>query len=697
MARNPTESVPLQEQLRLAATGGHRLRDLLGGRYSVDTEVGRGAFGIVYRGREADTGALVAIKICSAGDERRRARLRREVEALRRVAHEGVARVRDFIEGEALACLVADFIQGEPLSALVERRGRLPAAEALDLLGRLLSALSALHEQGIQHRDVKPENIIIRGAGGTDPGLVLVDLGLARGPEDLTLTAEGDLIGTPAYMPPEQADDPGRADHRADLYSAAAVLFFMIEGRPPFEGKSLGRLLVQHRTAEIPGPTRGTALERAELMRLLARGLAKEPSRRWPSAAAAMREVDLAAGRLEDPGAARRAGAWLALAGRGLAGRGDRSRRWRWAIAGAALAVVAVAAVSVAGWRTFRTAVPSPANGEVPAAPGGGSPPVDRAELRGNRLVALDAAGDTLWSFDPGGEIDTGLYRTGSGLITVADLTGDGVEEVLFGATQRRPEVTPSRWHLLDRAGRELWALEAGREITSPDNFVERNWDLAKALLLPAAPGGRRDMILISKANKWSPTQVMRVSPEGRVLGEWWNHGVMGHAAIHDVDRDGRVELILTGYYNTYGAGAMAILDPSRLHGMSPPGENGRFVFAGLGPGSQLAYVRFDKNEIAAILSRLNAVERIETPAQGGVGIRTGSQECHTHYEFDHELRLERSFVSTMCGGSHREYEARGVLDHPFRPDEPGLLPPPLYWTGSSWSEEPVWTAGEEA
>jgi serine/threonine-protein kinase len=258
---------------------------VLDGRYRLERRIGGGGMGDVWEGTDTTLWRTVAIKVLLADlvdDRGFRERFRREARAIAVMQGPGVVEVYDYgeIEDEdaQLAYLIMEYVDGKPLSQLLGLWGKLSAADTLRVVGGVAEALQAAHAVGIVHRDIKPGNILVRGDGS----VVLVDFGIARVSHNLTLTTTGVVLGTVTYMSPEQAAGENLTA-ASDLYSLGVVAHQCLAGSPPFKADTpLGVLSAHLRNAPPPLPP-DIPYEVAEIVR---RSLQKDPSARWPDAAA---------------------------------------------------------------------------------------------------------------------------------------------------------------------------------------------------------------------------------------------------------------------------------------------------------------------------------------------------------------------------------------------------------------------------
>ncbi|MEZ6186038.1 MAG: protein kinase [Planctomycetota bacterium] len=257
------------------------------GDYPIERELGRGGMGVVYLARDPGLERQVAIKVCSGLSdldpvrrERRDARFRREAQAVARLRHPGIVSVYACGVHEGTPYLVMDYVPGETLQSVGQRGVRPEQAAAW--ARELAEALAHAHAQGILHRDVKPENVMVDPRGHVH----LMDFGLAYDAlDDSGLTGTGALLGTAFYVAPEQAaGEP--VDPRADVYGVGGVLYFLLARRPPYSGNSLLQFL-QELATRPPDPLREVAPGApAHLVAVVERCMQRDPERRFASAAA---------------------------------------------------------------------------------------------------------------------------------------------------------------------------------------------------------------------------------------------------------------------------------------------------------------------------------------------------------------------------------------------------------------------------
>jgi serine/threonine-protein kinase len=283
----------------LASTSDTELRShlerILAGHYDLDSELGRGGMGIVYRARDRRLKRTVAIKVLPPELAFRgeiRARFLREAETAAQLSHPNIVPIYAVDEKEGLVFFVMALIDGDNLATRIHKRGPMDAREARRVLRDVADALAYAHSHKVIHRDIKPDNILLDSASGRP---MVTDFGIARAISDgadSRLTATGIAIGTPAYMSPEQSAGDKEIDGRSDLYSLGVVAYQMLSGELPFIASSTPAMLVKH-LSEQPMPLQ---MKRASIPADLAAAvmclLAKDPADRFESATSLVDALD---------------------------------------------------------------------------------------------------------------------------------------------------------------------------------------------------------------------------------------------------------------------------------------------------------------------------------------------------------------------------------------------------------------------
>ena len=273
---------------RASQGGAEALRpgSVFAGRYEVKEVLGAGGMGIVYRAFDRELAEPVAIKTLRpdtvAGDPVALERFKQEIRLARKITHRNVVRTYDLGEVNGIYYLTMEFVEGTSLKQLIQSRGRLPAPVTLTVGKQLCRALEVAHEQGVIHRDIKPQNIVVEPNGF----LKVMDFGIARlanPPKGKGLTEAGMAIGTPDYMSPEQLSGL-ELDPRSDLYSAGVVLFECLTGRLPFEADSPWALIAKHIEEEPPDPRSRNAEVPEGLARVVIKAMAKQKESRFQTA-----------------------------------------------------------------------------------------------------------------------------------------------------------------------------------------------------------------------------------------------------------------------------------------------------------------------------------------------------------------------------------------------------------------------------
>lgn len=266
------------------------------GGYELMEELGRGGMGVVYRARQPALGRDVALKVLKLGplsDAAALARFRREAAAAAALKAPNIVSIHEFGEDEGHHFYSMELVEGETLAAMT-RMGPLPVEVATRYWVQVVAAVVVAHEHGILHRDLKPSNVIVDDrdvARVTDFGLAkLMGDGTGGGGE---VTVSGQVVGSPGYLPPEQADARhGRVDFRSDVYSLGALCYHLLTGRPPFAGATIASTLAQVETSDPVAPSRLNPAVPRDLETICLKCLQKEPSRRYADAASLAADLE---------------------------------------------------------------------------------------------------------------------------------------------------------------------------------------------------------------------------------------------------------------------------------------------------------------------------------------------------------------------------------------------------------------------
>jgi serine/threonine-protein kinase len=265
---------------------------VLAGKYRIEEKIDEGGMGCVYRATHILMEKTLAIKVLHpalAADDKIVARFTREAKAASRISHPHALTVTDFGESDnGVVFLVMEYLRGRTLKDIIRGDGPMPLARVTEIVRQVSGALEAAHEQGVVHRDLKSDNIMLEETSGGDWAKVL-DFGIAKileieGNPDADLTAPNLIIGTPQYMSPEQCSQASDIDTRSDIYSFGVILYEMLAGHVPFTGDSPTAIMMKHLQEPAPSILEERGDLPAEVGRVIARALAKKPGERFQKA-----------------------------------------------------------------------------------------------------------------------------------------------------------------------------------------------------------------------------------------------------------------------------------------------------------------------------------------------------------------------------------------------------------------------------
>jgi serine/threonine-protein kinase len=264
------------------------------GNYQVKQKLGEGGMGSVYLAEHPHIGKKVALKVLHAefaADESVVSRFFTEAKAVNDIGHPNIVDIVDYgiiqgPSGEGLVYFIMEFLPGHTLTDLIRAEAPLAPERALNIAVQTADALAASHKKQIVHRDLKPDNIMLAPRGRERDFVKLLDFGIAKLTGDqpgANKTRTGLVMGTPAYMSPEQCEGRGQIDHRSDIYSLGIVIYEMITGRVPFYGDGYGEILVQHLTAKPIPPTTIRGVIPPHVEAVVLKAMEKSPDKRFPN------------------------------------------------------------------------------------------------------------------------------------------------------------------------------------------------------------------------------------------------------------------------------------------------------------------------------------------------------------------------------------------------------------------------------
>jgi tetratricopeptide (TPR) repeat protein len=265
---------------------------VVGNRYEILGVIGKGGMGWVYKARDREIDRIVAIKVIKpelARDESVIARFRDEIILARKVTHKNVLRIFDIAEAEGFKFISMPYIEGKDLKAIIEAKGKLDLGEALNIAVQVLEALKSAHDVDVVHRDLKPHNILIDADGNA----CVTDFGIAKSMEAGGLTMTGQIVGTPDYMSPEQAEGKD-VDGRSDLYSFGLVLYEMLTGHVPFKADSIISTLMSRLREVAEPPSKVNPEVPPWVDRLVMKSLERNRDDRYSSADEILHDIERA-------------------------------------------------------------------------------------------------------------------------------------------------------------------------------------------------------------------------------------------------------------------------------------------------------------------------------------------------------------------------------------------------------------------
>ncbi|HVB35958.1 MAG TPA: protein kinase [Candidatus Acidoferrales bacterium] len=337
----------------------------LGERYRIEGLLGQGGMGRVYKAYDKELDRTVALKVLQpelTTDANAMQRFKQELLLASRISHKHILRIHDLGEADGVKFISMAYVEGKDLHHLLREEGKLPTERAQKIAEQLCEALDAAHSEGVVHRDLKPQNVLM----GKNDHVYVSDFGLAKSLESSTsgMTRAGQYLGTPKYMAPEQVEAKP-VDNRTDLYALGLILYEMVTGEEAFKGDSTLQIMYRRVKEKPPNPKQVNPELPDNLTRVILRCLERDPARRYPSAKEIL--ADLQSGRATPAGRS----VQIALP--------EVGKRWWYAAAGVMAILIAMVAIPAVRHMIF------------PNRPGssGSAPPQGVPPLSSGRFVAV--------------------------------------------------------------------------------------------------------------------------------------------------------------------------------------------------------------------------------------------------------------------------------------------------------------------
>lgn len=301
---DPTTLCP-NDGVALETTDDALIGAILAGKYRIDARLNEGGMGSVYRGTHVMMDKTVAVKVLRpslAADEKIVARFSREARAASRISHPNAISVTDIGEDEnGVVFLVMEYLSGKTLKQVIRDEGPLPLPRIVEITRQVGDALTAAHAQGVVHRDLKSDNIMLLDTTTVGDHAKVLDFGIAKinepdGEFDGGLTAPNLVIGTPQYMSPEQCSQDSEIDHRTDIYSLGVILYEMLVGHVPFSGDSATIVMMKHLQEPVPSVLEERNDVAPAIGRVVARAMAKVPGNRYQTIPELIEDLTIASG-----------------------------------------------------------------------------------------------------------------------------------------------------------------------------------------------------------------------------------------------------------------------------------------------------------------------------------------------------------------------------------------------------------------
>ncbi|OGL47345.1 MAG: hypothetical protein A2161_07235 [Candidatus Schekmanbacteria bacterium RBG_13_48_7] len=649
------------------------------GRYEITRVIGEGGMGLVYEADDPVLHRKVALKVINSRYESAKSRTRfyQEARAAARLKHPNIISVFDLDAEENQPFIAMELLEGKDLKSILKQKTTLPVNDCIQILITVLEALAHAHENGVIHRDIKPANIFICN----DSTVKIMDFGLAKiMSESARLTRTGKMIGTLAYMSPEQVQGK-TIDHRCDIFSAGVILYELLAQKHPFEAEFTDETILNILFKPPPEMKNLHSEISSDMKKIIGKALEKNPSDRYQTAAEM--SSDLKKILIGEPVTGHRKSFLSRYRSRSLLS--GKSHFLLYSLGFAfVIATVFLLIFFSPYFKKDEVKIPSGVN------------VLDRG------FAVKDQFGDKFFTYQFDMNLDLVQYKKQNFInrYLFFDINNDGIKDFIFSTDFGEisyPNVNEIIYFLNNgKKLRESVRVTAGREVKRADQIFDNTFRISTMLSIQTRTGEPR-ILAVLRDIPYYPALIWLIDPDGKILNEYLHHGHLESAQKWDVNSDGYDEVIAGGTSNDFNCPFVIIVDPDYFGGASPTGPGRESWNDGMITSGRPMYVikLLNVEEESHEYIRCSAI--VENIINGSIKVVVVGNELTLDYFFYPEFRkIEVNFSEYS-----REIYPRFRASNPDLPEisarEEYYRDSILFWNGTDWIKNPVQVSDEQA